>query len=73
MPDVRPEPTKGSHVSAEVIYGIDFRSKSREHKVSDGQSFDFAVIESEIAASLGWPNNWPLNFLTTDTEPTSAS
>lgn len=73
MPDVRPEPTKGPHMSAEVIYGIDFRSKSREHKVSEGQSFDFAAMESEIVASLGWPYNWPLNFLTTDTDPPSAS
>ena len=38
-------------MSASVIYGIDFRSKSKDHKVAEGP-FDFAAIEAEIAAAL---------------------
>lgn len=42
-------------MSAQIITGIDFRSKSRD-KIASGDSFDFAAIEAEITAALFAPD-----------------
>ena len=40
---------------ADIIYGIDFRSRKTAHKVAEGP-FDFAALEAEISAAL-WNND----------------